>query len=280
LLFLWVLTGMLAEDAKLNLLLGVVFATITFLLQQNVERFLRKSFFQKSLWGIFRYSISPMLLFLFLISWYSLASFYQLQESIEEGFKLDSLEPSVWLIYVAFVVIRYFLIICQKKGDFARHKLFIKKLSILSLVVSITVTGFDILYHKYGTTEYAWEVNWGFKVPEASKITSVFDDTGEGVKYYIVEYGEQKFEVVKKLRLWNKMDGKSFAILSKRVWNFKDESMGLHYQEKKHYWDLFLKNPIRFDKNSLWFVKDKDDGYLIAILNVNLKKIYVLESIS
>jgi hypothetical protein len=60
-------------------------------------------------------------------------------------------------------------------------------------------------------------------------------------------------------------------MISARVESFKTE--------KKHYVQIFKDNPIEFDKDSLWYLKEtRKDHYFLAILNPKTKKLYVMES--
>jgi len=137
-----------------------------------------------------------------------------------------------------------------------------------------------LFFQKYGTVYAAWDINWGFKVPKASQTITVFENfEGRAPDQYVLcYYSEEKIKEVKELRIWNKIDKESYDILLKLVKKFESDILNIYSDERERYHKLFLDYPIQFDKNSLWFVKDKEDGsYIIATLNVNKGMLYVLE---
>lgn len=154
-----------------------------------------------------------------------------------------------------------------------------RKLVSIVVMLSLMFGGFYYVYQKIGTVNGLWDLNWGLKVPKPTKITTVFEHSGRDLDaYYVCEYDERVFQKVEKLNLWNKVGNENLDMLSERVSRFKATIEKMHFPESKLYTDLFLRYPIEFDKESLYYLKEKENGnYFIAILNTNKKIMYILE---
>lgn len=158
------------------------------------------------------------------------------------------------------------------------------KLVIGSVLAFIFIFGSYILYEKFWGVHGTWNINYGLEVPKPSKITTVFErhGVGEGEAYYVVEYNERRFEKAKEFELWNRMDSENFTKVSERTERFKKEMINLHLEEREQYTKLFEDHPIKFDNDSLWYLKENPDhggqSYFLAILNTKSKKVYVVEN--
>ncbi len=112
-------------------------------------------------------------------------------------------------------------------------------------------------------------------IQPGKKITTVFEEGASDWKAYVIaEYDQDTFEKVKELKLWTRMDNnKTFTMVSERVALFKNQTLSFKPEYKK----LFTDYPIEFDKNSLFYIKQQNNGYFMAILNVNNQKMYTME---
>lgn len=145
------------------------------------------------------------------------------------------------------------------------------------------LAGAFYLYENYLTKSGEWKINWGLQVPEPSELTTVYEIGGfqdyEG--YHVGEYSDWKLENAKKFKSWNTLNDNNFYVILKHVESFKNRRIEMSVtepKEKERYQQLFKDNPVKFDKDSLWYWKAKGkDHYFLAILNPKLKKLYVME---
>lgn len=155
---------------------------------------------------------------------------------------------------------------------------------IMSLVfILILILGSYYLYENYGGKSGEWKINWGLQVPQPFKLNVVYEIGGfqdyEG--YHIVEYTDRELEKAKEFKLWNKITESNINLVSTRVESFKTGRINMNTSDDKKnedYVQLFKNNPIEFDRDSLWYWKEKrKDHYFLAILNTKTKKLYVME---
>lgn len=151
---------------------------------------------------------------------------------------------------------------------------------LISLAVLCGVIGFGYSqYHKMVASSQAlsWRLNWGFDTPSAKKVTNVFYNGGRDPDYYYIsEYDEEAVQQLQQLYIWNKVGDNSDEI-SSLINGYKEQIQQL-YQGNLRYGKLFLKYPVHFNQDSLYFTRKQEDGsYIVAVLNVDQRRLYTLE---
>jgi hypothetical protein len=126
-----------------------------------------------------------------------------------------------------------------------------------------------------------WKVNWDFDIPNAQNYITVFDTRsgfhGDGETYTICTYGTSTFERVTHLNLWNNVDQGPASKVSSYVSRFQADVKDVHF-DNTTYARLFSKYPIPVKRDSKYFYRLHDDGsYIIAVMDPQQKRVYVLE---
>lgn len=119
-----------------------------------------------------------------------------------------------------------------------------------------------------------WYQNFDFKVPRPQKVTRVYTNRnnfhGDGISYTKFDYSSSSFEQVRNLGFWKKV-------------SIQDGEFELHLSQitkelSKSPSSPLTKQPIVVNDRSLYFLKKLDDGsYILAILQVSGRTLYVIE---
>lgn len=146
---------------------------------------------------------------------------------------------------------------------------------VLGVVVGF---GYD-QFHKMvlASQTKSWRMNWDFNAPQAERVTNVFYNGGrDGDYYYISDYDEAATQKLTQLRIWNKVEDKG-DVISTYINDYKALIIQQH-QDNDRYEKLFRDHPVQFKSNSLYFTKKQADGsYIVAVLNVDERKLYTME---
>ncbi|MBD3919222.1 hypothetical protein H8B09_10700 [Paenibacillus sp. PR3] len=120
-------------------------------------------------------------------------------------------------------------------------------------------------------------MNWGFDTPPAEKVKSVFYNGGRDPDYYYIsDYDEEAVQQLEQLHIWNKVGDNSDGIHA-LINGYKEQIQQL-YQGHVRYGKLFNKYPVEFNQDSLYFTRKQEDGsYIVAVLNVDQRRLYTLE---
>ncbi|MEK4156080.1 hypothetical protein NYE27_13450 [Paenibacillus sp. FSL R10-2779] len=128
----------------------------------------------------------------------------------------------------------------------------------------------------------AWKINWGIAIFKPTKSKVIFESPpslhGDGESYYVLDYNDKQFKEIKDATSWHPLTVESIAPLKERISSFKDSVIAIYPNEKAKYEKLFQANPIELKESGLYYYKKKDDdSYCIVILNVELKRVYMME---
>lgn len=156
-----------------------------------------------------------------------------------------------------------------------------KKVTILIIIGLIALGGY-ILNEKFNTDYGIWELNWELEVSKPKRINSVFDNRGgfrgEGETYYILEYNERRINKIKDESNWIPVDDTSIDTLSEHIREFQKEVESINYDQEMNYQKIFKEHPLEYTNGDKFYYKLKEDNsYLIAVLNIEKQKLFVME---
>lgn len=152
---------------------------------------------------------------------------------------------------------------------------------IILIAIILILVGFIILNGKYITLYAEWKLNWEFSVPKPNEIKTVFNTRegfpNEGQTYYIFEYSERKINKMKKQDFWLPITAKSYETVSVVINNFHGDVKSVNNDPEKNYQKIFQEYPVEFTNNDKYYKLTDGNSYLIAILNTDTQKLFVME---
>lgn len=158
-----------------------------------------------------------------------------------------------------------------------------KTVAISSVIILIILIGLGyVAFGKYGSYYEVWESNWGITILEPDEIHVVFESKpsfhGDGEGYYVLEYNEKQMEAFKKEPFWQPINDASVHVLEGKVSSFIESVKEIYPTETEKYESIFQKNPVEYGTGDLYYYLRQDDGsYCITILNVEKKRMYMME---
>ena len=155
-----------------------------------------------------------------------------------------------------------------------------RKVRIL-LFIGVFVFGGILINQKYLTLYANYKLNWEFYVPKPLEINTVINTRygfpNEGETYYVLEYSDQKTSKMKEQNDWKPINEKSIDTVSKLINNFQSDTININKNPKSDIQRTFHENPVEYSTNDKYFYRLEDNSYLLAILNVENQKIFVME---
>lgn len=151
------------------------------------------------------------------------------------------------------------------------------KIAFIASVLILLGLGFSGCYHSYNEVEVL-KANWNIDMPQPLKIINVASNRGglggDGTAYHIFEYSDESVTGLKELNLW----GSAGTIISNGISNSiknleKSDEVPAVSKE------LLKKYPPVVNDSCLYYYKDKGAfNYLIMVLDVTKKRVYIFES--
>jgi hypothetical protein len=185
---------------------------------------------------------------------------------------------SRWGAYLILVVPFIFLGFSVYK----RNSKWITYIASWVISMSLMVLAFILPLLQFTTVNDTWEANWNLKILKAQSYVTVFDTRGgfhgDGETYTICSFDVSTFEQAKRLDVWNPVDQSSLSKVSSYVSQFEKQVIDIHFDDTTTYSKQFSRYPISFAVGSEYFYRIHSDGsYIIAVLDPQRKRVYVLE---
>lgn len=127
-----------------------------------------------------------------------------------------------------------------------------------------------------------WGKRWGITISKPTEIIVAFESqpsfNGDGEGYYVLKYTEKQIRKIKNQDFWQPINEASINDLNEKVLRFKESVIEIYPDEADKYERLYQLYPTEYGQGDLYFYKKKDDGsYGIVVLNVENKRMYLME---
>ena len=145
------------------------------------------------------------------------------------------------------------------------------------IVLTLIAIGGLLLYlliSKFPSLYDTWESKWGIPISEAKEIETVFYSAGiqgDGERYQILIYDDKQENFILRKSIE--------TINTDNIENLKSKISSYYFALPEESKTLFNENQPIYSEGDLYYIKNDKDDYCIIIVNVEKKRIYVMEKL-
>lgn len=161
-----------------------------------------------------------------------------------------------------------------------KKKMIMIKWLIMLLVILLIGTVFIIEFNKARNETLAdvWKSNWNINIPAPQESQTILQFPGRDyVQYTISQYNKSSMKELMNLE-WENI-GNKYEFLTKKLNQYKSDLKSWYPKESVKVDQIFTKYPPIYNEQDYYLIVTKEDGsYMIALLNMEQRKIYALEA--
>jgi len=150
---------------------------------------------------------------------------------------------------------------------------------ILAAALALCVVIMVVAKLQERTQADVWRENWGFNTPEPERLERIIAYSGrDHAQYVIARYSEDAMRKMLAGPGWVRI-GSSSRDIGSLMEAFIAELQLLHPEDREKIAQQFIRHQPVFDERGYYvFMNEEDGDFLIAVLNPELRTLYVLES--
>ncbi|WP_041853967.1 hypothetical protein [Thermobacillus composti] len=161
----------------------------------------------------------------------------------------------------------------------SRSRLIVWIGAILAAILALLVVITEVSKSLERTQAEVWRLNWGFDTPEPEQLERILAYPGrDHAQYSIARYSEEAVREMLAMPDWVSIESAA-GYVSALIDAFMTDLQQWYPEDREKIAQLFVQHPPVFDEQDYYLVKNESDGdRLIAVLNPDLRTLYVLES--